>query len=126
MHRGDCSFRIRDLEPGVELEFLDQGVRVSGLQSTLKLTDDLRDDDYPSVAVLDNTTAWAVWQSYSGQVDEIRLSKFEGSWRTFTRVPGTSGDVWRPQIAAGQRKTALGRVVPASRGQLRPLCSGPG
>ena len=46
--RGDCSFRIRDLEPGVELEFLDQGVRVSGLQSTLKLTDDLRDDDYPA------------------------------------------------------------------------------
>ena len=56
-NRGDCSFRIRDLEPGVELESLDQAVRVSGLQSTSKLTDDLRDDDYPSVAVLDNTTA---------------------------------------------------------------------
>ena len=37
------------------------------LQSTSKLTDDSRDDDYPSVAVLDDTTAWAVGQSYSGQ-----------------------------------------------------------
>ena len=62
----------------------------------MKLTDDLRDDDYPSVAVLDNTTAWAVWQSYSGQVDEIRLSKFEGSWRTFTRVPGYERSVTFP------------------------------
>ena len=98
-NRGDFSFRIRELAPGVELGFLDQGVQVSGLQSTAKLTDDSRDDDYPSVAVLDNTTAWAVWQSYSGQVDEIRLSRYEGTWRTFTRVPGVSGDVWRPQVA---------------------------
>ena len=103
-NRGNFSFRISELEPGVELEFLDQGARVSGLRSTAKLTDDSRDDDYPSVAVLDETTAWAVWQSYSGQVDEIRLSRYEGSWRTFTRVPGTSGDVWRPQVALDKEK----------------------
>ena len=103
-NRGDFSFRISELEPGVELDFLNQGVQVSGLQSTAKLTDDSRDDDYPSIAVLDDTTAWAVWQSYSGQVDEIRLSKYEGSWRTFTRVPGTSGDVWRPQVALDKEK----------------------
>ena len=103
-NRGDFSFRISELEPGVELDFLNQGVQVSGLQSTAKLTDDSRDDDYPSIAVLDDTTAWAVWQSYSGQVDEIRLSKYEGSWRTFTRVPGTSGDVWGPQVALDKEK----------------------
>ena len=103
-NRGDFSFRISELIPGVELRFLDQGVQVSGLQSTAKLTDDSRDDDYPSVAVLDETTAWAVWQSYSGQVDEIRFSKYQGSWRTFTRVPGASGDVWRPQVALDKEK----------------------
>ena len=103
-NRGDFSFRISELGPGVALEFLDKGVRVDGLQSTSKLTDDSRDDDYPSVAVLDETTAWAVWQSYSGQAEEIRLSKHEGSWRTFTRVPGTSGDVWRPQVALDKDK----------------------
>ena len=103
-NRGGFSFRISELEPGVELEFLDKGVRVSGLRSTSKLTDDSRDDDYPAVAVLDDTTAWAVWQSYSGQAEQIRLSKYEGGWRTFTRVPGTSGDVWRPQVALDKEK----------------------
>ena len=103
-NRGDFSFRISELIPGVELGFLDQGVQVSGLRSTSKLTDDSRDDDYPSVAVLDDTTAWAVWQSYSGQAEEIRLSKYENSWQTFTRVPGTSGDVWRPQVALDKEK----------------------
>ncbi len=70
----------------------------------MKLTDDSRDDDYPSVAVLDDTTAWAVWQSYSGRAEEIRLSRYDGAWRTFTLVPGSSVDVWRPQLALDQEK----------------------
>ncbi len=62
-----------------------------------KLTTDDRADDYPSIAAVDGKKAWLVWQSYSGQNDEIRLRQYDGAWRTYTRLPGVSGDVWRPQ-----------------------------
>ncbi len=96
---GDFSFDIADLRADIELWFLDNQVRVTGAPAIDKLTDDLREDDYPSIAVGDEDTAWAVWQSYSGRSDEIRLAKYDRGWRTFTRVPGVSGDVWRPQLA---------------------------
>jgi hypothetical protein len=64
-----------------------------------ELTSDDRNDDCPSLAVADDKKAWLVWQSYSGQNDEIRLRQYEGNWRTFTRLPGTSRDVWRPRLA---------------------------
>ncbi len=98
-NHGDFSFAISDLRADKELRFLDNRVQVTGANAIDKLTDDFRDDDYPSIAVGDDNTAWAVWQSYSGQSDEIRLSKYDSRWRTFTRVPGVSGDVWRPQLA---------------------------
>ena len=96
---GDFSFRIGDLSASTESVLLDGSVRVSGLVSAEKLTDDTRYDDYPSVAVAKDGASWLVWQSYSGGRDEIRMRKLDGSWRTFTRVPGASGDVWRPQVA---------------------------
>ena len=96
---GDFSFRLDELPAGAELVFLDGLVRVSGLVTAEKLTDDSRFDDYPSVAVAANGDSWLVWQSYSGGRDEIRLRKFDGSWRTFSPVPGVTGDVWRPQVA---------------------------
>ena len=96
---GDFSFRLDELSAGNELVFLDGWVRVSGLLGAEKLTDDSRFDDYPSVAVAANGAAWLVWQSYSGGRDEVRIRKFDKSWRTFSRVPGVTGDVWRPQVA---------------------------
>ena len=105
-NHGDFSFALSDLSADTELRFLENRVRVAGANSIDKLTDDFRDDDYPSIALADDNTAWAVWQSYSGRSDEIRLSKYDGhdsAWRTFTRVPGVSGDVWRPQLALDGR-----------------------
>ena len=118
---GDFSFRLDELLAGGELAFLDGLVRVSGLLSTEKLTDDSRFDDYPSVAVGADGAAWLVWQSYSGGRDEVRLRKFDGSWRTFSRVPGVTGDVWRPQVALPSDGRAVGRVVAAERWQLRSV-----
>lgn len=97
--QGDFSFRLAGLSTGRELMFLDGLARVSGLPGTEKLTDDTRYDDYPSIAVAANDVSWLVWQSYSGGRDEIRVRKLDGSWRTFSRVPGVTGDVWRPQVA---------------------------
>src|SRR5262245_24285125 len=96
---GVLEFRLADLKLGEEREYLDGDARVTCEAPAEKLTDDSRDDDYPSIAAVDARTAWAVWQSYSGLSDEIRISKYDAGWRTFTRVPGVSGDVWRPRIA---------------------------
>ncbi|MFB3902143.1 MAG: hypothetical protein ACE15E_01710 [Acidobacteriota bacterium] len=79
-------------------------VQAPGELKAEKLTTDDRSDDNPSIAAVDGKKAWLAWQSYSGQNDEIRLRQFDGGWRTFTRLPGASGDVWRPQaVAAGKR-----------------------
>ena len=96
-NHGNFEFSIADLSPQTDLFFLDGKVRVTGMRAVEKLTDDFRDDDFPSVATR-GKTAWVVWQSYSGLADEIRVRKYDDGWKTFTRVPGTSGDVWRPQV----------------------------
>ena len=100
---GNFAFRISELGYHQDVPFLNSKVRVTRLLPVEKLTDNDRNDDYPSIAVADGGLAYAVWQSYSGQADEIRISKFNNGWRTFTRVPGTSGDVWRPQVALDAR-----------------------
>jgi len=64
-----------------------------------KLSTDLTEDDYPSIAVDPEGTVWAAWQAYDGSRDEVRLRRYDGTaWRTFTRLPNVSGDVWRPQL----------------------------
>jgi hypothetical protein len=97
--RGAFTVAVRDLDPARDLEFLEGAARVSGMLRVDKLTDDFRDHDYPSIAVSETGAAWVVWQSYSGRSDQIRLSKYDKGWRTFTLLPGASGDVWRPQVA---------------------------
>ena len=103
-NRGSFSITVSDLGAEKELEFLEARVRVRGMRTVEKLTDNSRDDDYPSIAVRDESTAYAVWQSYSGRADEIRFRKYDGGWRTFSRVPGVSGDVWRPQVAVDKKQ----------------------
>ena len=98
-NHGVFSVTLTDLRLGEVVEFLGGAARVERLPDAIKLTNDFRYDDYPSIAVAADSTAWAVWQSYSGQFDEVRISKFEGEWHTFMRLPGVSGDVWRPQVA---------------------------
>ncbi len=101
---GNFSFVISDLGLEDELEFVDGHVRVSGMTGVEMLTDNSRYDDYPSVAVSGNNVAWLVWQSYSGGRDQVRIRKFDETWRTFSQVPGVSGDVWRPQVALDRDK----------------------
>ncbi len=98
-HQGNFTFPVAALDGGREIPRLDGAVRISGLRSAEKLTDDSRFDDYPSVTAGPGDAVWIAWQSYSGRRDEIRVRKFDGAWRTFSRVPGVSGDVWRPQVA---------------------------
>ena len=98
-NHGKFSFELAPLRLGDRKSFLSGSASVERLPDVEKLTDDFRDDDYPSIAVAEDGTAWAVWQSYSGQMDEVRISMYDGVWHTFSRVPGVSGDVWRPQVA---------------------------
>ena len=96
--RGSFAFDSFDLRLGDRLPFLGGSVEVERLPDAVKLTEDSRDDDYPSIAAADSF-AWAVWQSYSGRKDEVRIARYEGTWKHFTTLPGVSGDVWRPQVA---------------------------
>ena len=98
-NRGSFSFLLSSLVLGHPVSFLVGAARVERLADAVKLSDDFRDDDYPSIVVARDSSAWAVWQSYSGQLDEVHISKFDGKWHPLTRLPGVSGDVWRPQIA---------------------------
>ena len=102
-NQGSFSFPIADLPSGQPLVFLDGKAQVRGLLNVARLTKDSQEDDYPTIAV-NGDQAWAAWQSFHGKSDEIRLAKYEGTWRTFTRVPGTSGDVWRPQVAVSRKR----------------------
>jgi hypothetical protein len=102
--RGNFAFRIHELGIGETREFLGGSARLLRLLDVTKITDAFRDDDYPSISVLDDASAWMVWQSYGGQSDDIRLCKHDNGWRTFTPVPGVSGDVWRPQVAPDRQQ----------------------
>ena len=98
-NRGSFSFPLSSLTLGHPVRFLEGAARVERLADAQKLTDDFRDDDYPSIVVAKDSSAWVVWQSYSGQRDEVHISKYDGRWHPLTRLPGVSGDVWRPQVA---------------------------
>ena len=102
--RGSFSIPVFNLKLGNPVSLLDGSALAERLPETVKLTDDSREDDYPAIAVAKDSTAWAVWQSYGDQFDVVRLAKYQGQWRTYTVVPGVSGDVWRPQVAIGPEK----------------------
>ena len=92
-NRGLFSFDFFDLQLGDRLHFLDGSVEVERLPDAVKLTDDSRDDDYPSIVASNDGSTWAVWQSYSGLKDEVRIAQYDGQWKHFTTVPGVSEDV---------------------------------
>ena len=102
--RGSFAFDFFDMQLGDRLQFLDGSVEVERLPDAVKLTDDSRDDDYPSIVASGDGTTWAVWQSYSGQKDEVRIAQYDGKWKHFTPLPGGSGDVWRPQVVLDSKQ----------------------
>ena len=100
-NRGSFSIPVFSMGLGKPVRLLDGAARAERLPDAVKLPDDCREDDYPAIAVGKDSTAWAVWQSYGDQFDEVRLAKHEDKWRSYTVLPGVSGDVWRPQVAIG-------------------------
>ena len=99
--RGSFSVPVVSLQLGKPVLLLEGAVRAQRLPDAVNLSDGSAEDDYPSIAVGKDSRAWAVWQSYFQDQDEVRLAKYEDNWRTYTTLPGVSGDVWRPQVAVG-------------------------
>ncbi|MCL5746085.1 MAG: hypothetical protein M1541_19510, partial [Acidobacteria bacterium] len=60
-----------------------------------------RQDDLPSITASPDGSLWVAWLSFSGERDDIGLRRFQnGRWGNLLWVPGVSGDVWLPQVAA--------------------------
>ena len=69
------------------------------LPSAVRISRELRENDFPDIAVAPDGKTWAVWSSYAGGRDELHLSRFQdGIWHVYTPVPGVSGDVWRARL----------------------------
>ena len=100
-NRGSFSIPLFGMGLGKPVRLLDGAARAERLPDAVNLSDGSAEDDYPSIAVGKDSRAWAVWQSYFQDQDEVRLAKYEDNWRTYTTLPGVSGDVWRPQVAIG-------------------------
>jgi hypothetical protein len=76
------------------------GGRVAWISGVNRLSDDKREDDFPSIAAGPDGAVWAVWASYSGLYEEVRGRCYRnGAWTTFFPIPGVTGDVWMPQVA---------------------------
>ena len=101
---GSFSVPVFSLRLGNPVSLLDGAARAERLPDAIDLSDGSGEDDYPSIAVGKDSTAWAVWQSYRDQFDEVRFAKYEDKWRTYTVLPGVSEDVWRPQVAIDQQQ----------------------
>ena len=70
----------------------------------LRMTENIRFDDFPAIASnpRNRDVVYAVWLSYSGQQDQLRLAEYRAKdqiWGQWNPVPGVSGDVWRPSLA---------------------------
>jgi hypothetical protein len=75
----------------------------SRITGALRMTDDTRSDDFPDIVSnpKNRDEVWCAWLSYSGRRDEFRLSRYDAasqSWGAWNRVPGSTGDIWRPQL----------------------------
>lgn len=69
-----------------------------------RMTDDTRSDDFPHIVSNPQNRAevWCAWLSYSGRQDRVHLAKYvpaANNWGAWSVVPGSIGDVWRPQLA---------------------------
>ena len=107
--RGSFSIPVFNLTLGNPVLLLDGAARAERLPDAVNLSDGSAEDDYPSIAMGKDSRVWAVWQSYFQDQDEVRLAKYEDNWRTYTTLPGVSGDVWRPQVAVdhGEKPTVV-------------------
>ncbi|MGH8247543.1 MAG: hypothetical protein ACREUU_14050 [Gammaproteobacteria bacterium] len=98
--RGNFDFTLAELRAGSALERLEGAVQILPLLPSSKLTADAREEDFPSVAEAADGSVWAVWPSFNGKLDEIRIRRYQnGRWSTFHTMPGIEGDVWKPQAA---------------------------
>jgi hypothetical protein len=97
--QGSFGFQLADLKWTAPLERLDGAVRILRLPNAVRISRELRENDFPDIAVAPDGNVWAVWTSYAGGRDELHLSRFQqGIWHVYTPVPGVSGDVWRPRL----------------------------
>ena len=102
--QGKVSFRLAEAGWGKTLRKLSGAIEIERVPGADRVSQAKQANDFPSIAVGSGGKAWAVWQSYAGGRDEVQLAGYkEGEWYTHTTLPGSSGDVWRPQVVVDKQ-----------------------
>src|SRR5207247_2078277 len=88
---GEFAFRLSDLAWDRSVSMLDGAVEVARIASPVRISPASRENDFASIAVSKDGTAWAAWQSYAGGHDQIHLARSDaGEWRTYGPLPALS------------------------------------
>jgi hypothetical protein len=101
--QGNFSFRISDIQQSGIKRFMQGRVAIKWEPYAWQLSEDKRDDDYPSITVTRDGRVFSAWVSYvEGKQDHVYLRGYEGGqWASPNRVTDDAGDVL---------KTALGEA----------------
>ena len=77
------------------------------LASSAMIGSERREDDLAAITASPDGTLWAAWLSYADRRDEIGLRQYRNNrWSNRQWVPGTSGDVWLPQVGVDAQNRA--------------------
>jgi len=103
--QGKLVLALSDLRPGRVVKGLNGAASAERTPMPTVLSDSEREDDYPSVCVAQDGTAWCVWQSYENQGEQLYAARRRGGeWTKPQAIPGAKGDIYKSACAwAGGR-----------------------
>lgn len=100
--QGNFAFSPEEVPFGKRVTFLNGRATAERLPLAVSLGAPDRSEDLPSIALAPDGTVWMAWLSYRGRRDGISMARYKaGKWSWTVDVPGTSGDVWSPQVVVG-------------------------
>ncbi len=103
--QGEFRVNAADLAAGRTKSYLNSRVTAELIPSAAKLSDDSRENDFPSIARGANGETWTAWVAYQKGASEVLARRFDGNaWQAAQPITTQPGDVYRVQIAqAGKR-----------------------
>jgi hypothetical protein len=99
-NQGDLALSAGELRAGVPLDRLGGAARVELVPDAALLSDETAQDDYPSLAVGPDGTAYCAWVSHRDGADRVLLARHSaGQWSAPEQVNEKPGDIFRAKVA---------------------------